>query len=84
MANPTPPKPKIKRPFIIKVEAFAPVTLEYRVVANSEEDAYKEYEKSGVRMQLYRQPLIDFRRVKKLKVSVKDLFTGIINWNKTF
>lgn len=75
---------KVKRPFIITIEAIAPVRLEYRVLADSEEAAYDDYNKHSARMPQYRPPVIDTLRLKKLKISIKDLFTGQVNLKKTF
>lgn len=76
-----------KKYFSVKLQAVAPIIIEYRIFAENEDDAYKIAESQLINnshSMMIRPPKIDFSRVKKNKIEIKDLLTGLIAWQKIF
>lgn len=76
-----------KKYFSVKLQANAPIIIEYRVFAKDEDDAYKIAESQLINNShgmMIRPPKIDFSRIKKNKIEIKDLITGLIVWQKLF
>ena len=83
-AKKQPPKPKQKQWFVVRVEGLAPVIVEYRVFAESEQEAFDTANRSPTQTHLNSPPKIDLPRMKKIKASVKSMTSSFINWTKTF
>lgn len=73
-----------KKYFEVKLEGMAPVILTYRIYAENEEEAYKIIDKSPHMAKLTSQPIIDMPRVRRRKISIKDLTTGLISFIRNF
>ena len=75
---------KQKNWFIVRIEGIAPVIVEYRVHAFDEDEAFDIINQRPQQAKLQSQPRIDFVRIKKLRVSIKNLLTGAANWMRRF
>lgn len=75
-------QPKQKQWFQVRIEGMAPVTVEYRVMALDEDEAFQLVEQG--RALPLDKPRVDTRRLQKSKVLIKNLFTGWINWVRNF
>ena len=78
------PKPKQKKWFMVNVEGLAPVTVQFRVFAEDEEQAFEALERHPHAIQMDGRPHIDMKRMAKKQVSIKNLMTGMINWVRKF
>jgi len=79
--------PNFKKPkqwYQIMVEGEVPIVVYYRVFAEDEDAAFDILERQPHMLQLDSHPKPELRRVKKRKVSIKNLLTGWINWVRTF
>jgi hypothetical protein len=68
--NQKPEKPKPKKSYIIIVEGFVPVTMQYRVSGEDEDEAIERFKLGYARLES--QPRIDHRKITKKKVLVKE------------
>lgn len=75
-------KPKQKQWFQIMIDGDAPVNVQFRVFAEDEDQAFEMFEKGMVQMD--GRPQIDVRRMRKRKVSIKNLLNGLISWTRQF
>lgn len=73
-----------KQWYSVRVEGMAPVTVEYRVYAENEDDAFNIFQTSPQYVQLQDRPRIDHRKIIKKRVVIKNLLTGMINWIRQF
>lgn len=76
-----------KKYFSVKLQANAPIIIEYRIYAMDEVEAYKIAESqlaNNSHGMMIRPPKIDFARLRKNKIEIKDLMTGLISWQKLF
>lgn len=81
----TPEKKKNQsKPFVVRIEGQAPVVVEYRVYAEDEDEAFEIIDKFPFKGQLLGPPKPDITRLQKKKVAIKNLFTSMINWTRTF
>lgn len=76
-------KPKIKRRYILDVEAIAPVRLQLETWAFSDEEALEQLNNPRL-VNLRQRPDIDLARINKKKVSVKDAITSLVKIVKNF
>ncbi len=78
-------KQKSKQWYQVRIEGTAPVVVEFRVFAENEDEALKLVE-SGARINVYRlnRPDVNLTKMRKNRVSIKDLLTGMINWVRKF
>jgi len=77
-------KPKQKEIFIIKVEGNVPVTVDYKIWAYDEEDAYNQFTYSKISAVPMNQPRFEMQKLRPKKISIKNLKTNLINWVKNF
>jgi hypothetical protein len=70
--------------FVLTVHGQAPVLANFRVYAESEEDAFKIFDRAPDKAQLDGRPLIDFRMFRKKRISIKSTMTGLIKWVRNF
>lgn len=77
-------KPKQKHWYQITVEGIAPVKLQFRVFADSEDNAFEIYSKNPSMAPMDGRPHIELRQLNKKRVTIKNLITGMINWIKVF
>ena len=68
---------KQKRWYLVKVEAIAPVIVEFRVNASSPDEAFQMVDKAPQQAELVAKPQIDFRRLKKIRAMVRDSLSGV-------
>lgn len=76
-----------KKYFSVKLQAVAPIIIEYRIFAEDEDEAHKIAESQLINNShgmMIRAPKIDFSRIRKNKIEIKDLLTGIVTWQKLF
>ena len=82
-----PPKdpPKKKRWFRVRLEGVAPVVVEFQAFAEDEDQAFEMVEKKSLGyVQMLEKPSVDIAKMKKSRVLIKDLTTGLINWVRKF
>lgn len=75
---------KKKDYYLVTIEGTVPISVSYRVYSFDEEDAYNIVNSSPWNAQIQGQPKLNLLKIKKSKVSVKNLLTGVINWVKKF
>lgn len=75
-------KPIQKEHFTIRVEAMVPVTLLYKVYAESPEQAVDKVRQGYAA--LYEAPKLALNRARYLRASVYSAGTSIIRWVKSF
>lgn len=84
MKDKTKKTPKKKNPYIIRVEGMAPITMELRVLAEDEDEAFEIFEKYPHRVQHLGPPQPNLNKLIKKRVAIKNMYTSIINWVKNF
>lgn len=77
-------KQKPKQKFIVQVEGIAPFVAQYEVWAEDEEKAAEIFETQPWTLKLRDRPFIDLPRMRRKKLSVKNLLTGMINLVRNF
>ena len=75
---------KPKKKYLVRVEGIAPVIAEYEVLAENEEEAVQLLERQPHLQKLREKPNIDLPHMRKYRLSVKDLLTGMIGLRKSF
>jgi hypothetical protein len=73
-----------KKKYLVRVEGIAPIIAEYEVWAENEEDAARLLDTQPHLQKLRDRPNIDLPRMRKFRLSVKDLMTGMIGLRKSF
>ncbi|MFW9875214.1 MAG: hypothetical protein ACFFG0_19075 [Candidatus Thorarchaeota archaeon] len=66
-----------RQKYIITVEGFAPVRLEFETWADDEHQALKQLDNPGL-VNIRQRPDVDISRLKRKKVSIKEAFTSVI------
>lgn len=74
-------KPKTKKFYEITAEGTVPIVMKLRIFAEDEEQAYNIFNKYPHQVTLLGHK-IDFKRLNKRKITIKDLQTNIINFVK--
>ena len=66
--------------YLIKVDGLAPVSLSYEIMAEDEQQAYQMLEKTPHLLVMKEKPFIDLKRMRKSKVVVINMFTGVVEF----
>lgn len=70
--------------FSVRVEGIAPITVEYRIFAENEDEAFQTVEKLNYSSMLAGPPQPQLHKIQKKKVLIKNILTGMINWIRHF
>ena len=73
-----------RKEFIIRVEGLIPAVVEYKVMAYTEDDAYKTFDKDPYLLNLVSPPKILPGKIIKKKISIRSSFSTLITWMKQF
>jgi len=76
-----PPK---KSWFLVRMEGTAPVVMQFRVLAENEDEAFKMVETRPDQIWPQGPPDVNMKHMQKRKVSIKNTLTGMINWVRNF
>lgn len=74
-----------KQWFLVRIDGVAPVSIEYRIFAETEDAAFELAVKGAApNVYLNNKPHISIPKLQKKKVSIKNLLTGWITWVRNF
>lgn len=80
--------PKNKEPkkhyFIIKVEGLIPAEISFRVLAETEKQAFDIYKKRPELATVLHQPKILPGKIKEKKIQIRNAMSNLITWIKNF
>lgn len=73
-----------KQKYLVTLEGLVPVTLTYEVFAEDQEEAYKIIDSGYFRSQLLKPPFYDLQRLRKKKIVIKDVLSGVVKLMKNY
>lgn len=75
---------KKKQAFVIKVEGLIPASVDFRVMAEDEDEAYEIYENSPHLAKALNPPKILPGKIIKKRITIKSALSVFTNWVKSF
>ena len=75
---------KPKKYYSVVIEGTAPIRLEYKILAEDENDAYQQWEQRKFSNPPLSPPRIDFSRMTIRKISIKEAYSSLITWIRNF
>ena len=75
---------KDKRYYIINVEGLVPAKVDFRVLAEDEDDAYRIFENHPEKCTPLCPPRPQPGKIKPKKISIRDTASALVKWMKNF